>query len=326
MKDLRIAAAQFEHRDGEPSSNLDRIAALTRRAEDQGAELICFHECAISGYTFLQRLDRSELQRHAEPVPDGPSCRALQEIARDHGLVVSAGLLEIDPDGRLFNAYVVMGPDGPLARHRKLHPFINPAIEPGESYTLFDLNGIRIGVLTCYDNNLPENARATTLLGAEVILAPHVTGGTPSVMPGRGPVARELWENRERDPVRLRQEFEGPKGLGWLMRWLPARAWENGVGYVFTNAVGVDGDTIKPGQALILDPHGEVLTRCSALGDDVTVGLLTAEAYEQASGRRYLNARRPELYGPITAPRADGEPPVTKPGWALAFDAEAERV
>ncbi len=51
----------------------------------------------------------------------------------------------------------------------------------------------------------------------------------------------------------------GPKGRGWLMRWLPARAWENGVYAVFSNAVGVDDDTIKPGLAMILDPFGEVV-------------------------------------------------------------------
>jgi ribonuclease Z len=66
------------------------------------------------------------------------------------------------------------------------------------------------------------------------------------------------------------------------MRWLPARAWENGVFAVFANNIGVDGDTIKPGLAMILDPHGEVLVECHALDDDVAVGLLTAEAFEQA--------------------------------------------
>ena len=78
-------------------------------------------------------------------------------------------------------------------------------------------------------------------------------------MPGRGTVDCALWENRDRDPARLRQEFQGPKGRGWLMRWLPARCWENGVYAVFSNPIGVDDDTIKPGLAMILDPFGEVL-------------------------------------------------------------------
>src|SRR5262249_46327791 len=152
-------------------------------------------------------------------------------------------------------------------------------------------------------------------LGAEVIVMPHVTGCTPSPMPGRGTVDRALWDNRERDPSRLRQEFQGPKGRGWLMRWLPARAWENGVYAVFGNNIGVDHDTIKPGLALTLDPHGEVVVESHVLGDDVVVGLLTADAFQSASGRRYLRARRPELYGKLVEPHPSGQEPVTSPGW-----------
>ncbi|QDV37967.1 nitrilase family protein [Tautonia plasticadhaerens] len=321
MRDIRFASAQFEHRDGDKLANLSRIRELTRQAVEQGAEVVCFHECSIPGYTVLQTLDRPTLASWAEPVPDGPSTEALIGIAREHGVVVMAGLVEIDDDGDLYNCYVAVGPDGFLARHRKLHVFISPHLSPGEGYTVFDLGGVRVGILTCYDNNLPENARATTLLGAEVIVAPHVTGCLPSTMPGRGTVDRALWENRERDPSRLRQEFQGPKGRGWLMRWLPTRAWENGVYYVFSNPVGVDFDTIKPGLSLILDPHGEVLAECSALGDGLAVALLTPEAFAGASGRRYLDARRPELYGPITRPHPEGHRPVTKPGWALSYEA-----
>ena len=156
------------------------------------------------------------------------------------------------------------------------------------------------------------------MMGAEVIFMPHVTGCLPSTMPGRGTVDRALWENRERDPVRLQLEFQGPKGRGWLMRWLPARAWENGVYAVFSNPVGLDDDTIKPGLAMILDPFGEVLAESRALGDDVVVALLTAEKLEQSSGRRYLRARRPELYGKLVEPPPPGQEPVTNPGWDLA--------
>ena len=76
------------------------------------------------------------------------------------------------------------------------------------------IRGVRFGCLICYDNNLPENVRITTLMGAEVIVMPHVTGCTPSPMPGRGEVDPALWDNRQRDPARLRLEFQGPKGRG----------------------------------------------------------------------------------------------------------------
>ena len=104
------------------------------------------------------------------------------------------------------------------------------------------------------------------------------------------------------------------------MRWLPARAWENGVYAVFSNAIGVDGDTIKPGLAMILDPFGEVLTESDELGDDVVIALLTGEKIEQSSGRRYLRARRPELYAKLVEPPPPGQEPITLPGWERAFD------
>jgi len=97
------------------------------------------------------------------------------------------------------------------------------------------------------------------------------------------------------------------------MRWLPARAYENGIYVVFTNPIGVDYDTIKPGLAMILDPFGEVLVECDSLGDAVTVGLLTEEKIGVSSGQRYLQARRPELYKKLIEPQAS----VTAPGWQL---------
>jgi predicted amidohydrolase len=323
MRDLRIAAAQFEHRDGDKTYNLGRIRDLARRAAGQGAEIICFHECSITAYTFLQTLSREALDALAEPVPDGPSVRALEAIAREVDAVVMAGLIERAPDGRLFKCYVAVGPEGFLTKYHKLHPFISPHLTPGRGHHVTEIRGVKVGFLICYDNNLPENVRATALMGAEVIVMPHVTGCTPSTMPGRGPVDPALWENRHRDPARLRQEFQGPKGRGWLMRWLPARAWENGVFAVFANNIGRDFDTIKPGLAMILDPSGEVLVESPALDDDVVVALLTAEAFEQAPGRRYLRARRPELYGALVAPHPPGHRPVTSPGWKLAYEPEA---
>lgn len=314
MRDIRVATAQFEPRDNDPPFNLGRLRALTRRAVEQGAEIVSFHECCLQGYTWLQTLSRDELTRVAEPVPDGPSVRGLIDIAREHRVVVMAGLVERTAEGRLHNTYVAVGPDGFLARYRKLHTFISPHLTPGNEYCVIDLLGCKVGFLICYDNNLPENVRITALQGAEIIFMPHVTGCLPSTMPGRGPVDRRLWENRHRDPVRLRQEFDGPKGRGWLLRWLPARCWENGVYGVFSNPIGIDHDTIKPGLAMILDPFGEVLAESRTLEDDVVVGLLTADKLEQSSGRRYLRARRPDLYGRLVEPQES----VTLPGWSLA--------
>lgn len=312
MRDIRVAAAQFEGRDNDKEYNLSVIRKLTRMAVEQGAEIVSFHEVCIPGYTWMQPLEKEELAEVAEPVPDGPSVQRLIEIAREFNTVVMAGLVEVE-NGRFYNCYVTVGPEGYITKFRKLHVFINPYLSPGDRYNVTSLRGCQAGFLICYDNNLVENVRITALLGAEIIFAPHVTGGLPSPMPGRGIIKRELWENRERDPVPLRLEFDGPKGRGWLMRWLPTRAYENGVYYVFSNVVGWDYDTVKPGLAMIIDPYGEIIAESRKLGDDVVVALLTPEKLENSSGRRYLRARRPELYSKLVEPQIS----VTEPGWKL---------
>ena len=119
--------------------------------------------------------------------------------------------------------------------------------------------------------------------------------GAPA--PGRGTVDRAVWENRHHDPVRCRMEFDSPKGRGWILKWLPARAWENGVYGVYANVLGNDGGTIKPGGSLVVDPYGEVIAECRTLEDEVVVAPALKVARELASGASYIRARRPELYG-----------------------------
>lgn len=312
MRDIRIAAAQFEHRDGDKDFNLGRIDSLTARAVAAGAEVVSFHECSISAYSYLQSATRDELMDVAESVPGGPACQALREIAVRHGVPVLAGLVERDGE-ELFNTYVCMTPEGPVARFRKIHAFLNPHISGGHEFCVFELLGCRVGILICYDNNLVENVRITALMGAEIVFMPHVTGCLPSVMPGRGTVDPQLWADRDTDPVALAQELNGPKGRGWLMRWLPARAYENGIYAVFSNPIGMDDGQVRNGNAMVLDPFGEVISECHRLGDDVCVGLCTGEKVAVSSGQRYLKARRPDLYARLVQPAS--EPPVTSPGW-----------
>jgi predicted amidohydrolase len=94
-------------------------------------------------------------------------------------------------------------------------------------------------------------------------------------------------------------EFDGPKGRGWLMRWLPARAYDNGVYYIYTNPVGYDGEHLKNGNSMILDPYGEILTEIKSFDDDIAIATITEEKLKLAGGYRYRNARRPELYRDI---------------------------
>ena len=316
MREIRVGVAQFENRDNDTVYNLSRIRELTRRAVEQGAEIVSFHEGCIPAYSWIQPLTKDELLRLAEPVPGGPLVDELIEIAREFKVVVMAGLFERDTQNNVYNCYATVGPDGYVTKFRKLHTFVSPHLTPGSQYNVIDLLGCKVGFLTCYDNNLPENVRITAMLGAELIFMPHVTCCLPSAMPGRGTVERQLWDDRHRDPVRVRQEFSGPKGRDWLMRWLPTRAYENGVYAMFSNPIGWDYDTVKPGLAMILDPFGEVLVECTSLEDDVVVGLLTPEKIDQSSGQRYLKARRPELYDKLV----EAQESITLPGWTMEHE------
>jgi predicted amidohydrolase len=170
----------------------------------------------------------------------------------------------------------------------------------GKDFTVFDSPyGWRIGVLICYDNNIIENVRATRLLGADIIFMPHVTMCTPSTRPGAGFVDPALWVNRESDPTSLRSEFDGLKGREWLMKWLPSRAYDNGVYVVFSNPIGMDDNQLKNGCSMIIDPFGDIIAECRTLGDDVVSALLTPAKLNQAGGSRYIKARRPDLYKDI---------------------------
>ncbi len=311
MKDIRIATAQFETRNGDKAYNLSRIEELAGRAADQGAEIVCFHELSIPAYTFLRNLSKAEISGLAEEVPAGQSISRLIRIADRYHVALLAGLVEKEGD-RFYNTYVCVTGEGMVARFRKLHPFISKHLSPGNEYAVFDLLGCRCGILICYDNNIIENVRATVLLGAEVIFAPHVTCCTPSSMPGRGWCDRKLWDNRHVDPESLRKEFDGMKGRGWLMRWLPARAYDNGIYLVFANPIGMEDDQLKNGNSMIFDPYGELIAECRSFDDEVVVGLCTADKLELAGGFRYRRARRPELYGHILGKPHDSS---TKVDW-----------
>jgi predicted amidohydrolase len=299
MEKLKIATAQFEHRSGDKTYNLAVIDQLAGKAASEGTQVIAFHECSITGYTFARKLSKEQMLELAEYIPSGESILKLREIARRHDIVVLAGLFEKDEDENLFKAYVCVDKNGLVAKFRKLHPFINPHLIPGDSYCVFDIHGWKCGILICYDNNIIENVRATKLLGADIIFMPHVTMCTPSTRPGAGFVDPELWINRENDPSSLRLEFDGMKGRGWLMKWLPARAYDNAVYVIFSNPIGMDDDQLKNGCSMIIDPFGDIVAECRSFEDEFTTSVLIPEKLTQAGGYRYLKARRPDLYRDI---------------------------
>jgi predicted amidohydrolase len=299
MENLRIATAQFENRSNDKAYNLGVIRELSEKAAASGAAVIAFHECCITGYTFARYLSKQQLLEVAEIIPDGPSIQQLTAIARESNIAILAGLFEKDEADKIYKAYVCVDKHGLVAKYRKLHPFINPHILPGDRYVVFDLCGWKCGILVCYDNNVIENVRATTLLGADIIFMPHVTMCTPSTRPGAGFVDPALWVNRETDPTSLRAEFDGLKGRAWLMKWLPARAYDNAIYAVFSNPIGMDDDQLKNGCSMIIDPYGDIIAECRNLGNDISIANFTADKLTKAGGYRYKKARRPELYKDI---------------------------
>ena len=304
MRDIRVASVQFQHAAGDKPANLRTIERFVSAAAGQGVQLIVFPECCISGYWHLRRLEREQLAALAEAVPGGPATAELLRLASEHKMTIGAGLVEADPDGNLYNTYVVAMPDGGWRRHRKLHCFVSQHLASGSEYTVFDTpHGCRVGVLICYDNNIVENARITALAGAEILLAPHQTGGCNSGSPhAMGLVDPALWEKRESEPGAIEAEFRGDKGRGWLMRWLPARAHDNGMFLIFANGVGPDDGEVRTGNAMILDPYGRIIAETWRAADEMVVADLQASLRDRATGVRWIRARRPELYGPLTVP------------------------
>jgi predicted amidohydrolase len=310
MRDIRVATVQFQHQPGNKSYNLGRVRDFVAQAAEREVEIIAFPEMCLTGYWHVRKLARDAFEALAEPVPAGPSTQELLRLSREHSITIGAGLVEGADDGRFYNSYVVAMPDGRWAIHRKLHVFVSPFLSEGDSYTVFDTpHGCRVGVLICYDNNIIENARATALLGAEILLAPHQTGGCNSVSPhGMKPIDAAIWEARDENPTACEAELCGPKGRGWLMRWLPSRAHDNGMFILFSNGIGPDDDEIRTGNAMILDPYGEIIAESRAAGDAMVVADLDASLLPTSSGQRWLRARRPELYDSLTRPTGREQP------------------
>ena len=302
MRDIRVAAVQFEHKNGDKQRNLEKIRYFAEEASETEVEIVVFPECCITGYWFLRHLSREALLDLAEPVFSGPSSQFLSSLSKKHSITIGAGLIELGEDGSLYNTYVVAMPDGHCERHRKLHAFVSEHLSSGSEYTVFDTpHDCRVGVLTCYDNNICENVRIAALKGAEILLAPHQTGGCSSSNPHTmGKVDVALWQKRRNDPASIQAEFRGPKGREWLLRWLPTRAHDNGMFLVFSNGVGVDDDEVRTGNAMIIDPYGRIIAETWKAEDLMVIADLDASLREECTGVRWIRTRRPELYGLLT--------------------------
>lgn len=300
--DLRVATVQFQHKAGDKAYNLATMENFIHQAAKEQVKILAFPEMCLTGYWHVPKLPAHAVRALAEPVATSAAIGQVAHLAQAYDMAIGVGLIEEAEDGRLYNAYVVCMPDGTKHVHRKIHAFEHPEFSRGEQFTVFDSPwGARIGILICWDNNLVENARAMALLGTEILIAPHQTGGTHSRSPyGMKPIPKALWENRHRDPQSLRAAFAGEHGRGWLMRWLPSRAHDNGLFILFSNGVGLDDDEIRTGNAMIIDPYGRIVAESDAITDDMVTCSIDLSLIPLSTGRRWIYGRRPELYGLLT--------------------------
>ena len=210
---------------GKPQQNIERMLGKLDDAAAQGATLIVYPECAVTGYCF-ESLE--EALPHGESVP-GESVVAMAERCGRHGVFVVYGTLERAGD-QLYNAAVCVGPDGLVAAYRKVHLphlgvdfFTTPGDDPWKVYSTGDLN---IGINICYDSSFPEAARVLALAGADLI-----------VLPTNFPSGAECM-------------------LGHAIH---TRAMENAVFYAAVNRVGIERGFRFLGRSKICDPDGRTL-------------------------------------------------------------------
>lgn len=180
---MRVGFYQYDPQFGEVAKNLDVVTAKLEQAD---ADLVVLPELFASGYQFVSQ---EEVQRLAEPIPDGPTTRRVLDIAKRRRMHVVAGLPE-RAGGRCYNSAIVVGPSGFLGCYRKTHLFYEETLffTPGDSgFHVWDIGQARIGVMICFDWYYPEAARSLAVQGADILCHPSnlVLPNCPDSMPVR---------------------------------------------------------------------------------------------------------------------------------------------
>jgi len=169
---VTLAAIQFDPQFGQKEENVKRTIELICKVADQGANVITLPELCNTGYVFNTREECFSLM---EKVPEGPTTQAWMEIAKERGVYISGGLGEMGEDGKAYNSCVLVGPDGFIGKHRKLHLWEDDKVffEPGDlGHQVFQTPIGRIGMLICNDMWYFESFRLLALMGADVVLCP----------------------------------------------------------------------------------------------------------------------------------------------------------
>ncbi|MEU5719874.1 carbon-nitrogen hydrolase family protein [Streptomyces sp. NPDC020403] len=261
MPPLRTALLQSSGRPGSVARNTEVLDEAAGRAAEAGARLLVCPEMFLTGYAVGDAVP--EL---AEPA-DGPGARAVADICARHGLAVLYGYPE-RAGGLLFNSAQLIGPDGTaLAHYRKTHlfgDFEQKWFAPGEQPVVqAELDGVRIGLLICYDVEFPENVRAHALAGTDLLVVPT------ALMHPFGFVAESV---------------------------VPVRAFESQMYVAYVNRTGPEGEFDFTGLSCLAGPDGTVRARAGREEElvvgAVDLGLLRASR----AANPYLDGRRPALY------------------------------
>ena len=271
MKDLKVAAVCMRSAPGEAERNLDRMQAFVWEAADNGADLVCFPELSVTGYTLK---DRDDLYgglswNHA--------VKRLARMARQTNLVIIAGLAEPSKGPDPFITQLIVGPNGLMGLHRKTHlsPHEKEIYWAGQKIDVIPWGKARLGIQLCYEAHFPEISTLMSLKGAEILLIPHASPrGNP-----------------------------GEKLKSWL-RHLPARAFDNGVFVVACNQVGDTKEGFSfPGVALVLGPDGLILAKYAGREENILysdLSTLLLHDVRQSRMKYFFPLRRPELYKDIS--------------------------
>lgn len=162
---MKAGFIQFTPVFGDIEQNIQKMELLI---ESVDAELIVLPELCNTGYLFTSRQEAEDL---GEEIPTGRTTESLCRVARARNNYIVAGLIEKDGD-RLFNASVLVGPDGYIATYRKIHLFFEETLwfDPGDrEFTVYDIGMCRVGLMICFDWIFPEAARVLSLRGADLL-------------------------------------------------------------------------------------------------------------------------------------------------------------
>ncbi|MEU5096593.1 carbon-nitrogen hydrolase family protein [Streptomyces sp. NPDC020996] len=261
---MRTALLQSSGRPGSVEANLEVLDEAAGRAAAAGAGLLAAPEMFLTGYAI-----GDDIARLAEPA-DGASAAAVAGIAARHGVAVVYGYPERAGEA-VFNSAQLVSADGDrLAHYRKTHlygPFERAHFTPGEQPVVqAELNGLRVGLMICYDVEFPENVRAHALAGTDLLVVP-----TAQMHP---------------------YQFV-PESL------IPVRAFENQMYVAYVNRVGREGEFDFVGLSTLAGPDGVARTRAGRGEELVLADVDPAFLDASREANPYLTDRRPGLYGAL---------------------------